>query len=64
VGEVDLNEETDPLLFNNAEVMSCNAPDMGRLLSLPVSPPPTGEVGVPESVALNLWVNIEDRLRW
>ena len=64
VGEEDLNEETDALLFNSAEVIICNVPEMGRLLSPTVSPALIGEVGVPESAALNLWVKIEDCLRW
>ena len=53
-GEKDLKEVVDELVRFSAEVMICNAVDVGRLL-LPLEDPSVlGETGVTESIALNL----------
>lgn len=63
-GEEDLTEEDAEPFLLNAEVMTCIAPDAGRLLLPPATSSLTGETGGTEPVPLSLWPKIEDRLRW
>lgn len=53
-GEEDLKEKLVELLLFRAEVMICNAAEMGLLFLLLPSPSLAGESNVPESAALTL----------